>query len=48
MMNMLKNGLSEESTPTSIRLPRIMIAAGKSGGGRHFHLCASFTPKGAD
>lgn len=39
MMNMLKNGLSEESTPTSIRLPRIMIAAEKSGGGKTFFTC---------
>ena len=36
---MLKNGLSEESTPTSIRLPRIMIAAEKSGGGKTFFTC---------
>lgn len=39
MMNMLKNGLSEASTPTSIRLPRIMIAAEKSGGGKTFFTC---------
>ena len=39
MMKMLKNGLSEESIPTSIRLPRIMIAAEKSGGGKTFFTC---------
>lgn len=39
MMKTLKNGLSEESIPTSIRLPRIMIAAEKSGGGKTFFTC---------